>query len=64
MTISAKMVPIDHMSMGQEYFGQPSSTSGALYHRVTTYKQVKVKVKVKVKVRVIFLVAKINGKNR
>ena len=29
-TISAKMVPIDQMSMGQEYLGEPRSTSGAL----------------------------------
>ena len=35
-TISAKMVPIDQMSMGQEYLGEPSRTSGALYQSVTT----------------------------
>ena len=32
-TISAKMVPIDQMSMGQEYLGEPRSTSGALKNR-------------------------------
>ena len=29
-TISAKIVPIDQMSIGQEYLGEPKSTSGAL----------------------------------
>ncbi len=36
-TISAKMVPMDHMSMGHEYLGEPNNTSGARYHRVTTW---------------------------
>ena len=34
--ISAKMHPIDHMSMGVEYSLAPSKISGALYHNVTT----------------------------
>ena len=32
VTISAKIVPRDQMSRGQEYFGEPSSTSGALWN--------------------------------
>lgn len=36
---SAKMVPILQTSTGVEYREAPSNTSGALYHRVTTYKQ-------------------------
>lgn len=36
VTISAKMQPADHMSMGVEYLREPSKTSGALYHKVTT----------------------------
>ena len=34
--ISAKMHPIDQMSIGVEYSFAPSKISGALYHRVTT----------------------------
>ena len=33
-SISAKIVPSDHTSKGQEYLGQPSRTSGALMIRV------------------------------
>jgi hypothetical protein len=34
--ISAKIHPIDQMSMGVEYFFEPNNTSGARYQRVTT----------------------------
>jgi hypothetical protein len=37
--ISAKMQPIDQMSTGVEYLAEPSRTSGARYHSVTTYTQ-------------------------
>jgi len=36
--ISAKMQPIDQISTGVEYLGEPSRTSGARYHSVTTWK--------------------------
>ena len=35
LTISAKMVPMDQTSIGQEYLGEPSRTSGALVAGVT-----------------------------
>ncbi len=35
--ISAKMHPILQISTGVEYLADPSNTSGARYHRVTTY---------------------------
>ena len=36
VTISAKMHPADQISKGVEYSFAPSTSSGALYHRVTT----------------------------
>ena len=39
VTISANMVPRDQMSSGQEYLGEPSSTSGALENTVETEHQ-------------------------
>ena len=36
LTISAKMHPTDQISMAEEYFWEPSRTSGGLYQRVTT----------------------------
>jgi hypothetical protein len=37
VTISAKMQPADHRSIGVLYLRLPISTSGARYHSVTTY---------------------------
>lgn len=39
VTISAKMQAALHTSTGQEYRCEPRSTSGALYHNVTTWIQ-------------------------
>jgi hypothetical protein len=36
VTISAKIQPIDQISIGVEYYIEPKSISGALYHKVTT----------------------------
>jgi len=37
LAISAKMHPTDQMSTGVEYLRLPIRTSGARYHRVTTF---------------------------
>lgn len=39
LAISAKIHPMLQMSTGKAYFFVPSSTSGARYHSVTTYKR-------------------------
>mmetsp|Transcript_25123 Transcript_25123/g.82338 ORF Transcript_25123/g.82338 Transcript_25123/m.82338 type:complete len:90 (-) Transcript_25123:550-819(-) len=37
VAISAKIHPTDQMSTGVEYVRDPINTSGARYHKVTTY---------------------------